>query len=59
MLLVRGIALAKRAAERWKCGRRNIFKSLDSCVVPSGSCVGQPHVDAGDTLAKHLLGPKL
>jgi hypothetical protein len=59
MLLLRGIAPAKRGAKHRKGSRRDAFKSLHSGVVASGFSVGQSHVDTGDTPTKYLLEPKL
>jgi hypothetical protein len=59
MFSLGGLSPAKRAAKPRKGSRRDVFKSLDSGVVPSGFSVGQSHVDAGNTLTKCLLEPKL
>jgi hypothetical protein len=59
MLLLRGIAAAKRGAKHRKGSKRDLFKSLDSGVGPPGFSVGQSYVDTGNTLTKYLFEPKL
>jgi hypothetical protein len=59
MFSLDGISPAKRAAKHRKESRRDVFKALDSGVVPSDFSVDQSHVDASDTLTKCSLEPKL